>query len=640
MTGEVRPVILFRYMDAFLRCNSSYTTLIGLHICVHTTPGHAMSFQIDLIPNRGRAPQVLLRQSWRGGKRIRHKTIANLSKFPAHVVDGFRAVLKGGTVFTSVNNAVAIRRSLPHGHVAATLGMDRTLDLPHILDRQRRRPAALAAVVARLTTPASKLATARQLSPDTANSSLGALLDLGPVTGNEMLDMLDWLHVRQPWIERSLANRHLRGGTLILHDVSSSVVEGRCCPLAAFGHDRDGKKGKKQITYGLLCSAQGCPVAVEVFTGNTADPSTVSSRNTPVEKAALSDSAKAKADTRATPDGLPVHSFDTLLQDLATLTLNEVTLPNPPHSRARPSNSLDSYRMFTVNSQAKSEKTPSFNRAVCILPMKFRLKDCWWRHERPRPEMWRRLGGLSRHIATPRVAKHRLFVWCDARICPDCQLIVIARDDDTTFGILHSRFHEAWALRLGTSLEDRPRYTPTTTFETFPFPDGLSPDAPSLGYAGDRRAHTIAGAARRLVELRDRWLNPLELVEQVGEPVAGYLWRLAPCGESAARELRKRTLTSLYNARPRWLADGPCGTRRCDGSCLRVGRGHLRRGGAERIAGAQLRSRQPFMQKCTARVRLSPLGGRSREELLRVESDGPPNPTVPHLSRAERACAA
>ena len=106
----------------------------------------------------------------------------------------------------------------------------------------------------------------------------------------------------------------------------------------------------------------------------------------------------------------------------------------------------------------------------------------WWRHVEPRPGMWQELDGLSRYVATPRVAKHRLFVWLDWRVCPDCQLIVIARDDDTTFGILHSRFHEAWSLRLGTSLEDRPRYTPTTTFQTFPFPEGLRPDVPARDY--------------------------------------------------------------------------------------------------------------------------------------------------------------
>ena len=182
-------------------------------------------------------------------------------------------------------------------------------------------------------------------------------------------------------------------------------------------------------------------------------------------------------------------------------------------------------------------------------------RERWWRHVEPRQGMWRALDGLSRYIATPTVAKHRLFVWLDAEVCPDHQLIVVARDDDTTFGILHSRFHEAWSLRLGTSLEDRPRYTPTTTFETFPFPDGLSPDIPAAEYADDPRATAIAEAARRLVELRDRWLNPLEWVEWVDEPVPGYPKRPVPRDETTARELKKRTLTNLYNARPQWLAD-------------------------------------------------------------------------------------
>ena len=179
----------------------------------------------------------------------------------------------------------------------------------------------------------------------------------------------------------------------------------------------------------------------------------------------------------------------------------------------------------------------------------------WWRHVEPRQGMWRTLDGLSRYISTPRVAKHRLFVSCDARICPDSQLIVIARDDDTTFGILHSRFHELWALRLGTSLGATPRYTPTTTFETFPFPEGLSPDIPAGDYANDPRAVAIAEAARRLVELRDRWLNPPEWVEWVDEPVPGYPKRPVPRSEDAAKALKKRTLTNLYNARPQWLAD-------------------------------------------------------------------------------------
>ena len=184
-----------------------------------------------------------------------------------------------------------------------------------------------------------------------------------------------------------------------------------------------------------------------------------------------------------------------------------------------------------------------------------KVREFWWRHEATRPGMQKALDGLPRFIATPTLAKHRLFVWLDARICPDNQLIVIARDDDTTFGILHSRFHEAWSLRLGTSLEDRPRYTPTTTFETFPFPEGLSPDIPAADYAEDPRAVAIAEAARRLTALRDRWRNPPEWVEWVEEPVPGYPRRPIPLDEAAAKELKRRTLTALYNARPQWLTD-------------------------------------------------------------------------------------
>lgn len=136
---------------------------------------------------------------------------------------------------------------------------------------------------------------------------------------------------------------------------------------------------------------------------------------------------------------------------------------------------------------------------------------------------------------------------------PDHQLFIIARDDDTTFGILHSRFHEQWSLRLGTSLEDRPRYTPTTTFETFPFPEGLTPDVPARDYADDPRAEAIAAAARRLVEKRDNWLNPPDLVERVPEVVPGYPERIGPVDEEAAGKLKKRTLTHLYNERPTWL---------------------------------------------------------------------------------------
>ena len=240
-----------------------------------------MSIHVEIIPNHGRKPSILLRRAWREGKRIRKEQLANLTRTPAFIVDGIRAMLKGGTVVNDISEVLAVSRSLPHGHVCAALAVCRRLGLPKILGRRRhrRRDLALAAVIARVIDPASKLATARALSPDTAATSLGAALGLGEVTGNEMLAMLDWLLERQRWIERSLANRHLRGGTLILYDVSIKLcLEGRKCPLAAFGHSRDGKRGKKQITYGLLCAADGCPAAVEVFAGNAADPSTVASQ--------------------------------------------------------------------------------------------------------------------------------------------------------------------------------------------------------------------------------------------------------------------------------------------------------------------------------------------------------------------------
>ena len=236
-----------------------------------------MSFHIESIPNQANKPAILLRQAWRDGQRIRKKTLANLSKLPPEVVDGFRTVLKGGLAVQDPSDLLRVERSWAHGHVAAVLGSCRSLGLERILHRRRsrERDLALAAIVARVLAPDSKLATARRLSPDTADSSLGALLGLGPVSGNEMLALLDWLLARQRWIETSLANRHLQDATLILYDVSCSYLEGRLCPLAACGYNRDGKQGKQQIVCGLLCAADGCPLAVEVFPGNTADPTTV-----------------------------------------------------------------------------------------------------------------------------------------------------------------------------------------------------------------------------------------------------------------------------------------------------------------------------------------------------------------------------
>jgi type II restriction/modification system DNA methylase subunit YeeA len=179
----------------------------------------------------------------------------------------------------------------------------------------------------------------------------------------------------------------------------------------------------------------------------------------------------------------------------------------------------------------------------------------WWRHVEARQGMWAALKGLPRFIVTPRVSKHRLFAWLPAGTVPDSATIAISRDDDTTFGIVHSRFHELWALRMGTFLGvgNDPRYTPSTTFETFPFPDGLTPHIPASVYAADPRAQSIAAAAARLNELRGKWLNPPELVDRLPEVVLGYPDRLVPKNAAAAAELKKRTLTNLYNARPTWL---------------------------------------------------------------------------------------
>jgi type II restriction/modification system DNA methylase subunit YeeA len=184
-------------------------------------------------------------------------------------------------------------------------------------------------------------------------------------------------------------------------------------------------------------------------------------------------------------------------------------------------------------------------------------RENWWRHGDPQPKMREAIRNLKRFLVTPEVSKYRLFAWAQAGILPDCQLMVFARDDDTAFGILHSRFHELWSLRLGTWLGvgNDPRYTPTTTFETFPFPEGLTPDLPASACAADPRARAIAEAARALHEKREAWLNPPDLVRRVPEVVPGYPDRLLPIDEKAAAELKKRTLTNLYNQRPQWLRD-------------------------------------------------------------------------------------
>jgi len=180
-------------------------------------------------------------------------------------------------------------------------------------------------------------------------------------------------------------------------------------------------------------------------------------------------------------------------------------------------------------------------------------REKWWLLGRSGGDWRTAADSLSRVIITPRVSKYRLLVWRPGSLLPDSAVVGIARDDDTTFGVLHSRFHELWSLRMGTSLEDRPRYTPSTTFETFPFPEGLTPNIPAADYAADPRAVAIAQAAAELNRLREAWLNPADLVRIEPEVVPGFPDRILPRDEDAARELKKRTLTNLYNQRPAWL---------------------------------------------------------------------------------------
>ena len=177
----------------------------------------------------------------------------------------------------------------------------------------------------------------------------------------------------------------------------------------------------------------------------------------------------------------------------------------------------------------------------------------WWQHWRSRQEMREALRPLTRYIATSRVAKHRIFAWRNWPVLPDNAVVVIARDDDTTFGILHSKFHQIWALRMGTALQNRPRYTSTTTFETFPFPPSLTPDRPAASYANNKEAKRIAAAAQQLDQLRENWLHPADMAVREAEVVVGFPDRWVPVDEKAARELKKRTLIKLYNDPPPWL---------------------------------------------------------------------------------------
>ena len=234
---------------------------------------------IATIPNRTSPPALLLREGYRKGGKVKTRTLANITHWPAEKIEALRQLLRG-TPMIPASSAFEIQRSLPHGHVAAVLGTLRRIGLDRIVSSRRThyRDLVVAMIVARIIDPCSKLATARGLGEETAFTTLGETLDVELADEDDLYEAMDWLLVRQAAIEAKIAKRHLSEETLVLYDVTSTYFEGRTCPLAQFGHNRDGKKNKPQIVFGLLCNVEGCPVAVEVFDGDTGDPSTLATQ--------------------------------------------------------------------------------------------------------------------------------------------------------------------------------------------------------------------------------------------------------------------------------------------------------------------------------------------------------------------------
>jgi transposase len=237
---------------------------------------------IESVPNRNSPPTVLLRESFREDGKVKKRTLANLSVLPGPIVEQLRILLRGGRAIEQLEDSIEVSRSLPHGHVAAVLGTALNLGVDRIIsgENERQLQLVMAMIVARVIDPKSKLATARGFNPDCAFSSLGEMLGVVGASEDELYSSMDWLLERQEQIENALSAKHLTNGTLVLYDVTSTYFEGHSCPLARLGHNRDGKKGKLQIVIGLLCSASGCPVAIEVFEGNTADPKTLQNQIT------------------------------------------------------------------------------------------------------------------------------------------------------------------------------------------------------------------------------------------------------------------------------------------------------------------------------------------------------------------------
>jgi len=227
---------------------------------------------IERVPNRNSRPAILLREGWREGKKTRKRTIANLTKWPEAKVEALQSVLKGEPM-VSAREAFTVERTVPHGHVEAVLGTIKKLGLDSIIfsKRCRERDLVIAMIAERLIRPCSKLATTRFWHTTT----LAEELNVADADEDDLYDAMDWLLARQCHIEKKLAAHHLAENSLVLYDVTSSYYEGRTCPLARFGHNRDRKKGTLIIVYGLLTDDEGRPVAVQVYRGNTGDPNTV-----------------------------------------------------------------------------------------------------------------------------------------------------------------------------------------------------------------------------------------------------------------------------------------------------------------------------------------------------------------------------
>ena len=251
-------------------------------MCSHVNARYGLDFPgfhgtivptyIETVPNRTSSPTILLRRGWREGGRVRKQTLANLSHWPPHQVEALRRVLHGDHL-VSPESLFAIQASRPHGHVEAVLGTARKLGLDRLLSARpsRQRDLILALIVERVLAPCSKLATVRRWH----STTLAEELSVQDAEVEEVYEALDWLRSQQPRIEKRLAKRHLVAGGRVLYDVSSSYYEGSTCSLAQFGYNRDGKKGRTIIVYGVLTDDEGRPVAMDVYPGSTGDPATV-----------------------------------------------------------------------------------------------------------------------------------------------------------------------------------------------------------------------------------------------------------------------------------------------------------------------------------------------------------------------------